>query len=200
MIDFVSKYNKPILIGADECGTGSWVGPLVVCAVKAPSNWSLEGLNDSKKLSRKKRALMRDKLNSLIEKKEIEWCLAERSHSHIDQNGMAFSLKDAYVEVFKKLYQTDALIIVDGTLKFTHPDVATYDIVSLIRADAQVPAVMAASILGKTYRDEKLSILGQLYPEYDWQSNAGYSSAKHKQALSKHGMTPLHRHSYNIKL
>lgn len=192
----VQQSTKAIFIGADEVGYGCLAGPLVVCGVKAPKNWSLAGLDDSKKLSEKRREAMRLKLNELIEKKEIEWHLAERSNIHIDKNGVAVSLKEAYVEVFTKLYGDNCLIISDGILKFDNPAVADYDMVSLIKADTQIPTVMAASILAKTYRDQKMKILHQLHPDYDWISNVGYGSKTHLEAIFKFGPSPLHRYSY----
>lgn len=188
--------NKTHIVGCDECGYGPLAGPLVVCGVKAPKGWSLAGLNDSKKLSEKKRNVMRAKLNELIEKKEIEWHLAERSNVHIDKNGVAVSLKEAYVEVFTNLYGKDCLIISDGILKFDNPAVADYDMVSLVKADTQIPTVMAASILAKTYRDEKMKYLHLLHPDYGWDSNVGYGSATHLKAITKFGPSPLHRFSY----
>lgn len=192
----IQQSTKTVFIGADEVGYGCLAGPLVVCGVKAPKGWSLAGLNDSKKLSEKKRDTMRAKLNELIEKKEIEWHLAERSNVHIDKNGVAVSLKEAYVEVFTNLYGKDCLIISDGILKFDNPAVADYDMVSLVKADTQIPTVMAASILAKTYRDEKMKYLHLLHPDYGWDSNVGYGSATHLKAITKFGPSPLHRFSY----
>ena len=192
----IQQSIKPFFIGADEVGYGCLAGPLVVCGVRAPKGWTLAGLNDSKKLSEKKRDAMRLKLNELIEKNEIQWHLAERSNNHIDKHGVAVSLKDAYVEVFKKLHSPDSLIISDGILKFDNLGVDDYDIASLIKADAQVPTVMAASILAKTYRDGKMKILHDLHPQYGWDHNVGYGSRDHMEAIAKHGPCPLHRFSY----
>ena len=188
--------NKMCIVGCDECGYGALAGALVVCGVKAPKGWSLDGLNDSKKLSEKKREAMQAKLNELIEKKEIEWHLAERSNVHIDKYGVAVSLKDAYVEVFTTLYGPDCLIISDGILKFDNPAVADYDMVSLVKADTQIPTVMAASILAKTYRDSMMKNFHLLHSMYDWKSNMGYGSKTHLEAIVKFGPSPLHRFSY----
>jgi len=192
----IQQSTQSIFIGADEVGYGCLAGPLVVCGVRAPRNWTLAGLNDSKKLSEKKREAMREKLNELIEKKEIAFHLAERSNAHIDKHGVAYSLKDAYVEVFTTLHQPDSLIISDGILKFDNPAVAGYDMISLVKADAQISTVMAASILAKTYRDGKMKILHDLHPDYGWDSNVGYGSRDHLEAIAKFGPSPLHRFSY----
>lgn len=188
--------NKRKVLGADEVGYGCLAGPLVVCGVLAPKDWNLDGLNDSKKLSKKRREEMRGKLNKPIQDKVISFHLAERSNEIIDEKGVAWALKDAYLEVFAKLHQTDCLIISDGILKFDTAATSTYDMVSLIKADAQIPAVMAASIIAKTYRDEKMRVYGLVHTEYGWKSNAGYGSKDHISAIFKYGPTPLHRMSY----
>jgi len=188
--------DKPVIIGCDEVGYGCLAGPLVVVGVRAPKDWALDGLNDSKKLSAKRREVMRDKLNKLIEDGSIAWHLAERSNLIIDKVGVAVALKDAYVECFKALYQDDCLIISDGILKFDNLGVDAYDKVSVIKADTKFPTVMAASILAKTYRDAKMKALHQLHPQYGWDSNVGYGSKDHLEAIDKHGPCPLHRFSY----
>jgi ribonuclease HII len=196
--------DKPITIGCDEVGYGCLAGPLVVVGVRAPKDWAIPGLNDSKKLSPKRRETMRGKLSELIENGTIAWHLAERSNTHIDKYGVAVSLKDAYVECFHALHQPDALIISDGTLKFDGLGVDGYDKVSLVKADTKIPAVMAASILAKTYRDEKMKNLHLLHPMYGWDHNVGYGSKDHLEALGNFGPCALHRFSYapmrNMKL
>ena len=188
--------DKPITIGCDEVGYGCLAGPLVVVGVRAPKDWALEGLNDSKKLSAKRREAMRVKLNKLIGEGAIAWHLAERSSAEIDTVGVAVALKEAYVECFKALYQDDCLIISDGILKFDNLGVDAYDKVSVIKADTKYPAVMAASILAKTYRDEKMHQLHKSYPNYGWDSNVGYGSKDHLAAIEKYGPCLLHRYSY----
>lgn len=188
--------DKSVIIGCDEVGYGCLAGPLVVVGVRAPKDWSLAGLNDSKKLSAKKREVMREKLLKLIETGVIAWHLAERTNVEIDKEGVATVLKAAYVECFKALYQDDCLIISDGILKFDNLGVDDYNKISVIKADTKYPTVMAASILAKTYRDEKMKSLDKLYPQYDWKSNVGYGSAKHLKAIQECGPCVLHRYSY----
>jgi ribonuclease HII len=188
--------SKSHIVGADECGYGSLAGPLVVCAVRAPKDWAIPGLKDSKQLSPKRREIMRGELSKLIENGTIAWHLAERSNVQIDKYGVAVALKDAYVECFHALYQPDALIISDGILKFDGLGVDGYDKVSIIKADTKIPSVMAASILAKTYRDEKMKNLHPLHPMYGWDHNVGYAAKDHLEALQKHGACALHRFSY----
>ena len=200
VISDLENYSNALFVGCDEVGYGCLAGPLVVCGVAAPRGWSLEGLNDSKKLTEKKRLAMREKLNKLIEDKVISFHMAERSSFEIDKFGVSPMLKSAYIECMKALDTTkESLIITDGILKFDNLGVDDYSIVSMIKADTLVPTVMAASILAKTYRDGKMRILHELHPQYGWDSNVGYGSADHMAAMRAHGLSPLHRRSYKVK-
>lgn len=185
-----NKYN---ILGVDEVGYGCIAGPLVVVGVRAPKNWELAGLNDSKKMSERQLNEMRAKLDV---NSEIVWHKAERSNLEIDRDGVAVALKSAYVEVFHKLYQEDTLIISDGNLKFDNMGVDAYDMFSVVKADSKYPAVMAASILAKTTRDRFMYQLDPLYPAYNWKDNVGYPSKQHKAALATHGVSAFHRMSY----
>jgi ribonuclease HII len=188
--------DKPVIIGCDEVGYGCLAGPLVVVGVRAPKDWNLAGLNDSKKLSAKKREALLPPLMQLVQNKVINYHLAERSNDYIDKVGVAVALKEAYVECFHALYQNDCLIISDGILKFDNLGVETYDKISIIKADTKFPAVMAASIIAKTWRDDKMHTLHHVYPAYGWDHNVGYGSKDHLQAIHAVGPCPLHRMSY----
>ena len=188
--------DKPVIIGCDEVRYGCLAGPLVVVGVRAPKGWQLPGLNDSKKLSAKKRDAMLLPLMKLAQSKEISYHLAERSSQEIDKVGVAVALKSAYVECFKALYEEDCLIISDGILKFDNLGVDDYDKVSVIKADTKFPTVMAASIIAKVYRDDLMHKLHITHPNYGWDSNVGYGSKDHLAAIEKYGPCPLHRFSY----
>lgn len=191
--------DKNFIIGADECGYGSFAGCVTACGVKAPKDWSLEGLNDSKKLSPKKRQVMRDKLLQLISNNEISYHIASRPNTYIDEIGLGKALKESYVEIFHKLYSSDSLIIIDGILKFDNLGVDAYDKESIIKADEKIPHVMAASILGKTFRDAQMVEYSSKYPQYNFENNMGYGSPKHIKAIKEYGLSDLHRKSYNYK-
>jgi ribonuclease HII len=184
------------IIGCDEVGYGCLAGPLVVCGVSAPSDWLLEGLNDSKKLSDKQRHVMLLKLMKLVQAKEISYHLAERSNTEIDLHGVAVALKSAYVEIFHALHDPRSIIIVDGNLKFDNLGVDVYTIQSIVKADTKIPAVMAGSIIAKCWRDDKMKQLHFKYPNYNWFKNVGYGTADHLKAIAEHGPCELHRFSY----
>ena len=185
--------DKNIIIGCDEVGTGSAVGCLCVAGVRAHKDWFLEGLNDSKKLSEKKRNLMRDKLISLSNNKEITYCIIEKSHQEIDNLGLAAALKQAYLQLIEQLYIESSTVIVDGNLKFDNTNVT-----SLPKADTKVPTVMAASILAKTHRDFLIKQYHNQYPVYGLDSNVGYLTAHHISAIKQYGLSDIHRKSYKF--
>lgn len=193
--------NKNYIIGSDEVGLGSIAGIICVGAVKAPKNWSIPGLNDSKKLSPRRREIMRDKLLESSQKKDIQFHIAERTNKEIDTFGLAPMLKACYIECFKQLYSDNSLIICDGTLKFDGLGIDSFDKVSIIKADTMVSLVMAASILAKTYRDAKMRKLHNDFPMYNWIKNMGYygSNQIHLNAIKEYGFSPYHRLSYNLK-
>lgn len=182
-----------MIIGADEVGTGALAGPFCVCAVRAPEDWSLDGLNDSKKLSAKKRGEI---LLLLMKEASIQYLIIEKSNELIDQKGLGVCLKEAYIEVITGLLGPDDHAIIDGMVKLPFDQ----RVQSLIKADQKIPAVMAASIIAKEYRDDLMHKLHWKHTEYDWLNNVGYGTASHKYAIKKFGMTDLHRKSYKLKL
>lgn len=187
------EHSEHIFIGLDECGYGALAGDLTVCGVKAPRDWNLEGLNDSKKLSPKKRKIMSDKLKDLSYKGEISFAITSISNTDLDTMGVAYALKTAYALSIHSLYEPDVGIFVDGIINLSNH--SSHQVTPVIKADTFIPTVMAASILGKVFRDEKMEELHKLYPQYDWASNKGYGSPKHMVAI-KNGACKFHRFSY----
>lgn len=184
------------IIGCDEVGYGSIAGPLVVCGVKAPINWSMDGLSDSKKLTAKRREDLNLKLRR---DSTIKFCIVSRSNEEIDNHGLGVMHKSAFVETFHHLHSDDCFIIVDGVLKFDGLGVDAYDIRTEVKADDKYPVVMAASIIAKVFRDKLMHDYHEDYPNYGWNSNVGYGSKKHIEGILKFGYSPLHRRSYKIK-
>lgn len=188
--------NTTLIIGCDEVGYGCLAGSLVVCGVSAPATWTLVGLRDSKKLSDKRRHELLRQLMEQVQKKKINYHIAERSNIEIDTSGVSKALKGSYVEIFHQLHQSGSQIIVDGNLKFDNLGVDAYNICSVVKADDTVPQVMAASIIAKCFRDDKMRQLHSKYPNYNWINNVGYGTADHLQAINQYGPCELHRFSY----
>lgn len=191
-------------IGIDECGYGSLAGPLVVCAVRAPTDWSMDGLRDSKKLTKEKRTFLRDEILKSVDE-VISYSISISTNDEIDNLGLAAAHKKCIADVVKGLYVKNDEIILDGNLSprhFTKYGIdESYNFRSEIKGDNRFPTVMAASIIGKVYRDNLMATFYHLFhPEYGWDTNFGYSSPSHKEAIRNFGFSPVHRKSYNIKL
>lgn len=195
--------DYPMIIGIDEVGRGAAVGELVVCGVRAPEDWRLEGLADSKVLKAAKRA----ELDLLLRAdKSISFHLAQRSNKEIDDIGLGKCLKSCYVEIINVLWQEEEdKVILDGNLSPRHlipeglkPDVSYVS--SIIKADATIPCVSAASIIAKEFRDTMIREYALSFPEYEWKTNVGYLSKAHISAIKQFGLTLLHRKSYKLKL
>ena len=188
--------DSDFIIGADEVGMGCYAGPVVVGAVRAPKDWALEGLNDSKKLSEKRLDIMSAKLIELAFKNEIWFAIAERSNNIIDSIGLAPAQKEAYIQSIQEIWHEGDTIILDGQLKLPANKIDVSRMKSVVKADSTVPTVMAASILAKVYRDRKMVSLHEIYPAYNFASNVGYGTAEHREALEKFGPCAIHRFSY----
>jgi ribonuclease HII len=195
-----SQINKLLpqysfVIAGDENGWGSCAAELIVCAVKAPPSWTLPGLNDSKQLTDNQRYKLRDEILQAVEQGEISYAIASRSNVEIDTLGCFPCLHSAYQEVFTTLTSPDSLHIADGSLKIV--PINGNEVYSIVKGDGHFPAIMAASILGKTTRDTHMQELHKEYPQYLWNSNKGYPAQVHKDAMLKYGYTKYHRKSYN---
>jgi ribonuclease HII len=184
------------LIGSDEVGTGACAAGFVVCAIRALAPWNLKGLNDSKKLSAKKRTEIAQQLLYLNDIGEIDCILIEVSNANIDLQGLGTTLKAAHTEAINILADANAEAVVDGKINI----IADCPTSSVIKADASIPVVMAASILSKYYRDSVMQRLDTEYPQYNWKSNVGYVTAEHKEAIRQHGLSPYHRKSVKLNI
>lgn len=182
--------------GSDEVGLGALAGPVVCCAVLAPSNWTVEGLADSKTL-KKSRSLK--KLETVYERivscaPFVKWWLEWASNEEIDRTSIYRAQHRAFrvVVLAAREVQPDAKIIIDGNVRLKGIE---HD--SFPKADATVPAVMAASVIAKLTRDRwMIDEADKLYPQYKLNNNVGYGSKEHLDALDVYGPCPLHRMSY----
>jgi ribonuclease HII len=177
------------MIGVDEVGRGSWAGPLVVCAVRLLDN--VAELADSKKLTKKKREILYDLIVPVADI-GIGWVSADE----IDDLGLSAALKLAAAKALVEVSPTDnERVIVDGTISF-FPNLPGEQ--TIIKADASVPCVSAASIVAKVARDRRMAELGKMYPQYNFADNVGYGTAVHKAAIEQYGLLRLHRHSFAL--
>lgn len=177
--------------GCDEAGRGCLSGPVFAAAVILPSNFKNELLNDSKKLSEKNRRILRE----IIEKESLAWSIASMTPAEIDEinilNASIFSMHKAV----KKLSIKAERLLIDGN-RFKQLENIEYH--TIIKGDGKYMAIAAASILAKTHRDEYMENLDKKFPNYDWKSNKGYPTARHREAIRLHGITPYHRKSFKL--
>ena len=177
-------------VGVDEAGRGSLAGPVVAAAYQFhKSGVELEGLDDSKKLSRKKREDLFERLTN----GEIgRWAVGEASLQEIEEHNILVASQIAMARALKGLGDVAGVILVDG-LPAKH---LGKEHVAVVGGDGICPSVAAASVVAKVSRDRTLLQFGQLYPMYGFSKNCGYGTAEHLQALRVHGPCPLHRRSF----
>ena len=177
--------------GCDEAGRGCLAGPVFAAAVILPDDYSNPILNDSKKLSHKQRSALRCQ----IEKDALSWAVASVDNTEIDRTNILKASIHAMNLAVSKLSVTPAFLIVDGN-RFVSENGIPFR--CIVKGDATYQSIAAASILAKTYRDDYMDAMNIQYPEYDWASNKGYPTARHYEAILAHGITPLHRRSFNL--
>ena len=183
--------NKYPEAGCDEAGRGCLSGPVVAAAVILPESFNSELLNDSKKLTKKNRNILR----VLIEKEAIAYGVAFVSHEEIDViNILNASIKAMHLAV-DKLKVRPKHIIVDGN-RFKDYKNISHD--TIIKGDGKYLSIAAASVLAKTHRDEYMDVLHKDYPEYNWKQNKGYPTKKHREAIKEFGTTPHHRMTFKL--
>lgn len=193
------------IIGSDEVGYGSWAGPLVIGAVRAPENWGLEGLTDSKKLTKAEREPLSKALLALAKEGTISFALEFANNDEIDAFGLGVCHKRCYAKAIKKLYKDGDQVVIDGNLKpnlfVRHGlDIDLTNVRSEIEADNKFQCVSAASVIAKCYRDMIMKECHNSFPYYQWDSNVGYIVPEHREGVRKYGLSVLHRKSYKVKL
>ncbi len=189
--DFDKGYkneNVKVICGLDEAGRGPLAGPVVAGACILPDGIVIESLNDSKKLSEKKREALYD----VIVENAVAWGIGIATPEEIDEINI---LEASLLAMRRALEATGVdpdLLLVDGnqTRGFTHPAVA------VVGGDAKSPSIAAASILAKVTRDRMMVELDSVYPEYGLAGHKGYPTKSHKLAVYMHGPSPCHRRSF----
>jgi len=184
-------YHNLIEAGCDEAGRGCLAGPVVAAAVILPKNYKHPILNDSKKLSAKQRALLKDEIiNSAI-----AWQVAFVDNAEIDEmNILRASIKAMHIAI-EGLEKVPQFLLIDGNRFYPYKNIK-YE--TIIKGDGLFFSIAAASVLAKTFRDEFMEKLHLEYPEYGWNKNKGYPTAFHRAAIMRYGITPYHRKSFTL--
>ena len=184
-------YKDMIEAGCDEAGRGCLAGSVYAAAVILPPNYQNVDLNDSKKLTDKKRKALREQ----IERDAVAWAVGVVTPEEIDQINILNASFLAMHRALDQLKVRPEAVIVDGNRFKPYQDLPY---TTIVKGDGKYLAIAAASILAKTYRDDYMDALAEEYPQYDWKSNKGYPTKKHRTAIKEFGTTPYHRMSYNL--
>lgn len=177
--------------GCDEAGRGCLAGPVFAAAVILPQDFSNDLLNDSKQLTEKQRYLLRP----IIEKEALAWAVGVVSAEEIDKiNILAASFLAMHRAVDDLKIRPEHLLIDGNRFK----PYANVPFTTIVKGDGKMASIAAASILAKTYRDDFMNKIAVEYPQYDWLSNKGYPTIKHRNAIKEYGITPYHRKSFNL--
>ena len=184
-------YEGLVEAGCDEAGRGCLAGSVYAAAVILPPDYSNALLNDSKQLSERQRYALRD----VIESEALAWAIGIVTPEEIDRINILNASIMAMRRALDALTIRPQAVIVDGN-KFK--PYASLPHTCIVKGDAKYLSIAAASILAKTYRDDYMNRLAEEYPQYDWLSNKGYPTKKHREAIRQYGATPYHRMSYNL--
>jgi ribonuclease HII len=184
-------YEGKIEAGCDEAGRGCLAGSVYAAAVILPPDYQNELLNDSKQLTEKRRYELRE----VIERDAVAWAVGIVTPEEIDKINILNASILAMHRALDQLKVRPEAIIVDGN-RFKPYQNLPYS--TIVKGDGKYLSIAAASILAKTYRDDYMNQLAKEYPLYDWLSNKGYPTKKHREAIKQYGITPYHRKSYNL--
>ena len=184
-------YKDMVEAGCDEAGRGCLAGSVYAAAVILPPNYQNADLNDSKKLTDKKRKALREQ----IERDAVAWAVGVVTPEEIDKINILNASFLAMHRALDQLKVRPEAVIVDGNRFKPYQDLPY---TTIVKGDGKYLAIAAASILAKTYRDDYMDALAEEYPQYDWKSNKGYPTKKHRAAIREYGVTPYHRMSYNL--
>ena len=195
-------YKGKIEAGCDEAGRGCLAGSVYAAAVILPEGYQNELLNDSKQLTEKRRYELRE----IIERDAVAWAVGVVTPEEIDKINILNASILAMHRALDQLKVRPEAIIVDGNRFKPYYERGEGSEVrgeklphtTIVKGDGKYLSIAAASILAKTYRDDYMNQLAEEYPQYDWLSNKGYPTKKHREAIKQYGITPYHRKSYNL--
>ena len=184
-------YEGLVEAGCDEAGRGCLAGSVFAAAVILPPDYENELLNDSKKLTDRKRKQLRE----IIEHDAVDWAVGILEPGEIDEINILNASILAMHRALDQLKVRPEAVIVDGNRFKPYRDLPY---TTIVKGDGKYLSIAAASILAKTYRDDYMDRLAEDYPQYDWKSNKGYPTKKHRQAIRECGITPFHRRSFTL--
>lgn len=185
-------YNHDLLeAGCDEAGRGCLAGSVFAAAVILPRDYKNAALNDSKKLTAKKRYALREQ----IERDALAWAVGEVKPEEIDKVNILHASFLAMHRAIAQLRVAPEALIIDGNRFDPYPGLPH---TCIVKGDGKYLSIAAASILAKTYRDDYMDALARECPYYDWEHNKGYPTAKHYAGLEAHGPSVYHRRTFNL--
>ncbi|MCP5362684.1 MAG: ribonuclease HII [Rickettsiaceae bacterium] len=189
-MDLSIESNYPgVVAGVDEAGRGPLAGPVVAAAVIIDQNNLIEGIKDSKKLSKNKREELYVKITQ-----NYVWSIGIVVPKEIDEINILEATKKACVLAVEGLIKEPSVVIVDGNMKFSDQRFVSY-----IKGDDRSISIAAASIIAKVTRDRMMELLHQEFPYYFWAKNSGYGTKEHISAIEKYGTSIHHRLSFKLK-
>lgn len=181
--------------GCDEAGRGPLAGPVYAAAVILPEDFHHHLLNDSKKMSEKDRDLLRP----IIEHEAIAWAVEAVEAEEIDQLNILWASVTGMQRAVLRLSPKPDFLLIDGNKFRPFEGFGFNAFQTIIHGDATYASIAAASVLAKTWRDEKMRQLALEFPQYGWDRNFGYPTPEHIRALKEYGPTPYHRRSFHPK-
>lgn len=184
-------YEGLVEAGCDEAGRGCLAGSVFAAAVILPAGYDNAALNDSKKLTERRRYELREEIMADAE----AWAVGEVTPEEIDRINILKASFLAMHRALDLLKVRPEAVIVDGNRFVPYRDLPY---TTVVKGDGKYQAIAAASILAKTFRDDYMKSLHREYPCYGWDGNKGYPTAEHRRAIREHGVTPYHRMSYNL--
>ena len=184
-------YHNLTEAGCDEAGRGCLAGPVAAAAVMLPKNFKHPVLNDSKKLTPKQRALLKDEIiNSAV-----AWKVVFVDNNEIDEmNILRASIKAMHIAI-EGLEKEPQFLLIDGNKFFPYKNI---NYKTIIKGDGLFFSIAAASVLAKTFRDDYMNQIHNEYPSYGWDRNKGYATKFHRDTILKNGVTPYHRKSFTL--
>lgn len=184
-------HNGLVEAGCDEAGRGCLAGSVYAAAVILPADYHNAELNDSKQLTERRRYALRE----VIEREAVAWAVGIVEPAEIDRINILNASILAMHRALDALKVRPEAVIVDGN-RFKSYGNLPY--ATIVKGDGKYLSIAAASILAKTYRDDYMHDLAAQFPQYDWDSNKGYPTKKHRAAIREYGVTPYHRKSFNL--